>query len=66
MPVLVAHIHDQHRLSLGNYGRPRMTEELIELGIRVGQRRVGHPIRKTASMSPAAGSSSAPLTVTAL
>ena len=28
---------DQHRLSLGCYGRPRMTEELNELGIRVGQ-----------------------------
>ena len=36
--VLLAHIRDQHRLSLGSYGRPRMTEELNELGIRVGQR----------------------------
>ena len=27
----------QHRLSLGSYGRPRMTEELNELGLRVGQ-----------------------------
>lgn len=26
--VLLAHIRDQHRLSLGSYGRPRMTEEL--------------------------------------
>ena len=25
--VLLAHIRDQHRLSLGSYGRPRMTEE---------------------------------------
>ena len=33
--VLLAHIRDQHRLSLGSYGRPRMTEELNELGIRV-------------------------------
>jgi hypothetical protein len=39
--VLLAHIRDQHRLSLGSYGRPRMTEELNELGLRVGQRRVG-------------------------
>lgn len=31
--VLLAHIHDQHRLSLGSYGRPRMTEELNELGL---------------------------------
>lgn len=30
--VLLAHIRDQHRLSLGSYGRPRMTEELNELG----------------------------------
>ena len=35
--VLLAHIRDQHRLSLGRYGRPRMTEELNELGLRVGQ-----------------------------
>ena len=39
--VLLADIRDQHRLSLGSYGRPRMTEELNELGSRVGQRRVG-------------------------
>ena len=39
--VLLAHIRDQHRLSLGSYGRPRMTKELNELGLRVGQRRIG-------------------------
>jgi putative transposase len=39
--VLLVHIRDQHRLSLGSYGRPRMTEELNELGLRVGQRCVG-------------------------
>ena len=39
--VLLAYIRDQHRLSLGSYGRPRMTEELNELGLRVRQRRVG-------------------------
>jgi putative transposase len=44
--VLLAHIRDQHRLSLGSYGRPRMTEELNELGIRVGQRRVGRLLRQ--------------------
>ena len=43
--VLLAHIRDQHRLSLGSYGRPRMTEELNELGLRVGQRRVGRLMR---------------------
>lgn len=37
MPEVLAHIRDQHRLSLGSYGRPRMTEELNELGIHVGQ-----------------------------
>ncbi len=44
--VLLAHIRDPHRLSLGSYGRPRMTEELNELGIRIGQRRVGRLIRQ--------------------
>ena len=39
--VLLAHIREQHRLSLGSYGRPRMTEELKELGFAVGHRRVG-------------------------
>jgi len=34
--VLLAHIREQHRLSLGSYGRPRMTEELKELGFDVG------------------------------
>lgn len=31
--VILAHIRDQHRLSLQSYGRPRMTEELQELGL---------------------------------
>lgn len=39
--VLLAHIREQHRLSLGSYGRPRMTVELKELGFDVGHRRVG-------------------------
>lgn len=44
--VILAHIRDQHRLSPGSYGRPRMTEELNELGLRVGQRRVGRLMRQ--------------------
>jgi len=28
--VLLAHIREEHRLSLGSYARPRMTEELKE------------------------------------
>lgn len=44
--VLLAHIRDQHRLSLGSYGRPRMTEESNELSIGVGQRRVGRLMRQ--------------------
>lgn len=44
--VLLAHIRDQHRLRLGSYGRPRMTEDLNELGLRVGQRRVGRLMRQ--------------------
>lgn len=39
--VILAHIREQHRLSLQTYGRPRMTEELRELGLQVGHRRVG-------------------------
>ena len=39
--VILAHIREQHRLSLLSYGRPRMTDELQELGVSVGQRRVG-------------------------
>jgi len=43
--VILAHIRDQHRLSLQSYGRPRMTEELQELGLAVGHRRVGRLMR---------------------
>jgi len=39
--VLLANIREQQRLSLGSYGRPRMTAELKELGLDVGERRVG-------------------------
>ena len=44
--VLLAHIREQHRLSLGSYGRPRMTEELKELGFDVGHRRIGRLMRQ--------------------
>jgi putative transposase len=44
--VILAHIREQHRLSLESYGRPRMTEELQELGVNVGHRRVGRLMRQ--------------------
>ena len=44
--VILAHIREQHRLSLGSYGRPRMTEELQELGLEVGHRRVGRLMKQ--------------------
>ncbi len=44
--VVLAHIKEQSRLSLGSYGRPRMTEELKEMGLNVGHRRVGRLMRK--------------------
>ncbi len=44
--VLLAHIHDQFKLSGNSYGRPRMTEELKELGLEVGHRRVGRLMRQ--------------------
>ncbi len=44
--VLLAHIREQHRLSLNSYGRPRMTEELKEIGLEVGHRRVGRLMRQ--------------------
>ena len=45
-PVTPAHIKEQSRLSLGSYGRPRMTEELKEIGLDVGHRRVGRLMRR--------------------
>ena len=35
--VILAYIREQHRLSLQNYELPRMTDELQELGVSVGQ-----------------------------
>lgn len=43
---MLAHIREQHRLSLGSYGRPRMTLELNEAGLRVGERRVARIMRQ--------------------
>ena len=43
---LLAHIKEQSRLSLGSYGRPRMTEELKEIGLDIGHRRVGRLMRQ--------------------
>jgi transposase InsO family protein len=43
--VLLAHIREQHKLSHHSYGRPRMTEELAELGFKAGQRRIGRLMR---------------------
>ena len=44
--VILAYIREQHRLNLQSYGRPRMTEELQELGLKVGQRRIGRLMRE--------------------
>lgn len=44
--VVLAHIKEQSRLTLGSYGRPRMTEELKELGLNVGHRHVGRLMRE--------------------
>lgn len=44
--VVLAHIREQFALSLGSYGRPRMTEELKEAGVDVGHRRVGRLMRE--------------------
>ena len=44
--VLLAHIREQFRLSLGSYARLRMTEELKELGFDVGHRRIGRLMRQ--------------------
>jgi putative transposase len=44
--VVLAHSKEQSRLSLGGYGRSRMTEELKEVGVDVGHRRVGRLMRE--------------------
>jgi putative transposase len=44
--VVLAHNKEQSRLSLGSYGRPRMTDELKEVGVDLGHRRVGRLMRE--------------------
>lgn len=44
--VLLAHIREQYRLSLKSYGRPRMTQELKNIGLSVGHRRIGRLMRQ--------------------
>lgn len=44
--VVPAHFEEQSRLNLGSYGRPRMTEELKEVGSDEGHRRFGRLMRK--------------------
>lgn len=44
--VVLAHVKEQSRLSLGSYGRPRMTEELKGLGLNIDHRRVGRLMRE--------------------
>jgi len=44
--VVLAHIKEQSRLSMGSYGRPKTTEALKEGGIDVGHRRVGRLLRE--------------------
>lgn len=44
--AVLAHIKEQSRLSLGSYGRPRMAEELKDVAVDVGHRRVGRLMRE--------------------
>ena len=44
--VILAYIREQHRLNLQRYSRPRMTEELRELGLKVGHRHIGRLMRE--------------------
>lgn len=47
--VTFAHIKEQSRLSLGSCGRLRITEELKEIGLDVGHRRVGRLMREVSN-----------------
>jgi putative transposase len=44
--VFLTHIREQHCLILQSCGRPRMTEELQELGLNVCHGRVGRLMRE--------------------
>ena len=48
--LVLAHIKEQSRLSLGSFGCPRMTEELKEVGGDVGHRRVGRLMRESVTI----------------
>jgi transposase InsO family protein len=48
--VLLAHIREQFNRNLCSYGRSRMTEQLKELGLKVGHRRVGRLMRENGIM----------------
>jgi hypothetical protein len=54
---VLAHIREQYSLSLGSYGRPRMTMELKEAGLDVGERRVGRLMTRRAAKPTSTGSS---------
>jgi len=43
--VLLAHIREQFTISRKTYGRPRMVDELRDMGFTVGHRRVGRLMR---------------------
>ena len=44
--MTLAHIQEPSRLSLGSYGRTRLTEELKETGLNLGQCRAGRLMRQ--------------------
>jgi putative transposase len=48
---VLAHIREQYVLSKGTYGRPRMTMEIKEVGLDVGERRIGR-LMKINGMRP--------------
>lgn len=45
--AILSHTREQHRPGLQSYGRPRMTEELNELRLNVGHRRIGRLMQAT-------------------
>jgi len=48
--VVLAHIKEQSRLSPGRHGRPRLTEELKEVGVDARHRRVGRLMRENGTV----------------
>ena len=49
---VLAHIREQYSLSKGTYGRPRMTMELKEVGLDVGERRAGRLMKINGFYNP--------------